>query len=194
MGTTEVPTMNFDSHALEQFVSRVDRRLSQTEALALLERSPRFKAEKTRTGEQYYDVPELGVRLITKRWQGGALHGQEVCITVIKLNLPPAWTDVELELLERPTLSIVPPPRAKACAPVTGWVTFEVRVRCELPFEQANDWSAKLERMLTVMVEPLGNRRLKGVKVPEFTATVVDDELAAALQPQTAKPPLKRVG
>ncbi len=186
MGTTEVPTMNFDSHALEQFVSRVDRTLTQAQALSLLESSPRFKAEKTRTGERYYDVPELGVRLITKRWKGGALHGQEVCITVVKLSAPPAWTEEELELLTRrrpAALSIVPPPRVAARAPVTGWVTFEIRVRCEIPFEQANDRSAKVQRMLAVMVDPLRSGRLKGVQVPEFTAKLVDDELNGALEP-----------
>lgn len=189
--------MNFDSHALEQFISRVDRTLTHEQAQALLEGSPRYKAERTRTGEQYYDVPELGVRLITKRWKGGALNGHEVCITVVKARPAPAWSDAELELLEAApnraavellsTLSIVP--AVAVPAPITGWVTFEVRVRCEVPFEMAGDRRAKVERILATLVDPLKNRRLKGITIPEFSATIVDDELLPARADRTAGAP-----
>lgn len=91
--------MYFHSHALEQFITRYDRSLSHAEAHALLARCTIYKAEKTRTGEQYWDVPELGVRLIVKRWNGSPWHGQQVCITIVKDTRRQARSTLELELL-----------------------------------------------------------------------------------------------
>lgn len=92
--------MLFHSHALEQFITRYDRTLTHDQALAMLERAARYKAETTRTGERYWDVPELGVRLIVKHWRGGPWDGEQVCITVIKDRNRQFLTDVELELIE----------------------------------------------------------------------------------------------
>jgi hypothetical protein len=91
--------MLYHSHAIEQFITRYDRSLSHPQARALLENTPHYKAEKTLTGDRYYDVPDLGMRLITKYWRGGAWDGQEVCITVVKAQRGPQLTDEELELI-----------------------------------------------------------------------------------------------
>ena len=92
--------MFFHSHAIEQFITRYDRTLTHDQALALLEGAARYKAEPTRTGERYWDVPELGVRLIVKYWNGGDWDGEQVCITVIKGRYCQLLTDIERELLE----------------------------------------------------------------------------------------------
>ena len=92
--------MLFHSHAIEQFITRYDRTLTYEQAQAMLERATRYKAGTTRTGERYWDVPELGVRLIVKHWRGGAWDNEQVCITVVKGCYCQRLTDVELELLE----------------------------------------------------------------------------------------------
>jgi hypothetical protein len=100
--------MYFHSHAIEQFITRYNRHLTYEQAQAMLERAARYKAETTRTGERYYDVPELGVRLIVKLWRGGEWNGEQVCITVVKGHYCQLLTDIELELLEEAAARAAP--------------------------------------------------------------------------------------
>jgi hypothetical protein len=102
--------MIYHSHAIEQFITRYDRTLNHREARTLLENATHYKAEKTLTGDRYYDVPDLGMRLITKFFQGGEHHGREVCITIVKAHRGPQLTDLEVELIEAAAARASPMP------------------------------------------------------------------------------------
>lgn len=101
-------------HAVEQFVSRYDRRMSQDDAKALLQTTLDggnvFLAnEKTLTGEYLWHLPSLGLALVTKPRKEG-----HIIVTVLPENkikavqegLNQAHMEAALELYHR----AVPPP------------------------------------------------------------------------------------
>jgi hypothetical protein len=74
----------FTHHAIEQFISRYNKRLTSSAAKEILKRHAGIATksdQKTHGGEYYWDIVDLDVRLVTKLDKA-----QHVCVTVVPLR------------------------------------------------------------------------------------------------------------
>ena len=174
--------MIFHPHALEQFTTRYDRTMSQDRARELLESATRYKSERTHTGEQYWDVPELGIRLITKRGTMPQDRGEEVCITVV----PQAVLPVDQRTLDAIAESEYVPEDVlertedhvdlNAKVKTRGWVTYELKIEIELPELNQEERNRRLQSLQTKLVNfALAHHKKVGVK--NATVKVTNKEL-----------------
>ena len=161
--------MIYTDHALEQFTTRSDREMCREEARELLAKHPPVKAEKTRTGEQYWDVPELGVRLISKRGTLPEDNNQEVVLTIVKAR----EQRIPMSIMRDWDTFATP---STAQIPKRGWVTFEVKVLMEFKPMTDSDRETKFQKVTGILQSIFHAGMLYGIRVQDAEAKVVKDD------------------